>query len=83
MEVSMMANKAKHFVISVKSAAHIFTYECTGAYEAMEAIVDAARTFGFNVDNDDVMESLVSIKNGNLLSRDSFRWSVALKDGEI
>lgn len=72
--------KEKHFVIQIYSANHSFTFECTGMYEALEAITGAATTFNFDVNADEVMFLLVKMKHGEKLSHQNHKWGVSIKD---
>ncbi len=75
--------KERHFVIQIYSANHSFIFECTGMYEALEAITDAATTFNFVVNADEVMCLLVEMKHGKKLSHQNHKWGISLKDGEV
>lgn len=73
----------KHFEIGIQACNHLFTYECTSAAEAYDAIMDASIAFGFEVDMDEVMGVLVDMKRGDALSHQKHHFQIAYRDGEV
>lgn len=72
-----------HFEIQVKTSKFFFSYECTTAYEAYQAIEDAVITFNMNVDMDKMMETLINMKNEKTLSFENKWFIIKWKEGEV
>lgn len=76
----------KHFEIGYHVGNHIFTYSCTTAYEALEALMSIGatdRASGIIGQEDDLMEMLLKFKSGSRLSLHSHRFSIHYVDGEV
>lgn len=76
-------NSMKHFVIGVIGKSCVFEFKCSTAHEAYEAIMDASCGFNIEIDADRIMEKLVEIKNGRMLSHHGCRLSIRFEDGEV
>lgn len=72
-----------HFEINVKAGYHVFTFMCSTAYEAYQAIEDAMITFKMDVDMDKMMQTLMDMKNGNTISSENKWFMIQWKEGEV
>ena len=72
-----MDNK-KYLIVEIKAKNHSFRFECTNISDAYEAISDASEVFDFELDKDSLMECLVKLKIGTLLSSQNARWLVGI-----
>lgn len=74
----------KHFRTFIYTANNYsFERDCTSATEAFRAIIDASDTFKLGIDGDELMEILVDLKKGNLISHEGHGWSVRMGNGEV
>lgn len=53
--------------VFIKSKRYEFSLECVNICEAYAAICEASESFGFELDQEELMVQLVQIKGGNLL----------------
>lgn len=74
----------KHYEICYYIGRHAFTFACTTAHEAYEAMADiAAHDASAHIDLDDIMQSLVSMKHGDQRSFTKAKFSIRYLDGEV
>ena len=75
-----------HFEITYYIGSHAFVYECTTAYEALDALSDIFQhdaTFRGSMDMDKVMETLLEFKRGERLSTQNHRYMIKYLPGEV
>lgn len=77
------SKELKHYELSISASSHEFTYTCSTIYEVLDALADASATFRFEVNLDDVMCILVKMKNGDLLSTESYKYRITVRKGEV
>ena len=77
----------KHFEIIYFVGNHAFTWECTTAYEALEAVSDimAHDNRGHYYDDkmDELMKDIVEMKSGKKLSIECRVFKIRYVDGEV
>ncbi len=75
----------KHFRIQLYIGNTSFEFCCTTMHEAYEAISDIAVTFAdrWDPDMDKIMETLVEMKKGHMLTAENDVCGIAYVDGEI
>lgn len=73
----------KHFVIGLNADSHVFEFECSTIHEAYDAILDAAIAFGFTIDEDEIIEHLVEMKQDNSISYYESKWFMRVADDEV
>ena len=72
-----------HYEVEICSKSYIFVFKCSTMYEALEAVVDAGETFGFEVDTNKLMIDLVEMEQGNKISFSGHRYGIKNKAGEV
>ena len=72
-----------HFVLGIDTKYHEFEFASTSIFEILEALDDAATTFGFELDRVDAMKKLVAMEEGKTLSTQNNRYSIRRKAGEV
>lgn len=76
----------KHFVITTKIGHTEFTYSCGTAYEALNAIVDIyeanSHPLPLSLDRDELMEMLLEMKKGKLLTRQTVLYTVTYESAK-
>ncbi len=65
-----------HYDVEVYAKNHVFTFQCTTIYEALEAVVDAGNTFKFEVDANAVMVKLVKMETKGLISFENHKFGM-------
>lgn len=78
-----MESYAKHFEIDYRVIDHLFTYRCTTAYEALDAIASIKAASGKDINMDEMMEILIAMKNNKLLTHHNAAYSIRYIDGEV
>lgn len=75
----------KHFRIGLFVGDTSFEYRCTTMHEAYEAISDITVKFNdrYAPGMDEVMETLVEMKNGRTLTVENRLYGIAYVDGEV
>lgn len=73
----------KHYVISLMTATCTFDYKCISINEAYNAVLELSVAYGIRVKRDEVMETLVHMKEGDLLSYKSADIMIIARDGEV
>lgn len=76
----------KHFEIGYHVGNHLFTYVCTTAYEALEALMSIGavdRASGIIGKEDEIMALLLDMKNGTLLTHHAYKYTIRYVDGEV
>ncbi len=74
-----------HYEIIVSNGHYPLTYKCSTMSEAY-GCMEALRTgllFDGAIDLDEVMETLVKMKNGERLSTKNYRYSISVVEGEV
>ena len=75
--IDIAGSKDKTFEVQIITKNHTFVFRCLTAYEALEAVLDAAKAFGFKIDDtDSLMNTLIEMKNGRLISTETARWGI-------
>jgi hypothetical protein len=75
-----------HFEITYYVGSHPFIYECTTAYEALDAMSDIFQRepiFKNSVDMDKIMETLLELKAGKKLSTSNHKYMIKYLPGEV
>ena len=72
-----------HYEVEICSKSHVFVFKCSTMYEALEAVVDAGITFGFEVDTNKLMIDLVEMEQGGKISFSRHRYGIKKKAGEV
>ena len=72
----------KKYKVTILGNKYEFALETGNIAEALEAVIDAATTFDFNIDKEDVMETLVTMKTGNKISTKTGRYKIEVVKAE-
>jgi len=66
----------KHFRVTIWAESYGFERECDTISEAYDALQSASAEFKIRMDLNDVMEKLVSMKNGTTISTQTDMYSI-------
>ena len=75
-----------HFEITYFIGSHSFTYMCTTAYEALDALADIFQhepMFRGAVDMDHIMSLLLDMKSGKTISTENHKYMIKYVSGEV
>ncbi len=75
--------EGRYFELSVRTKRYDFKL-CTNKMNVvLDALEEASINFNFDVDLDEIIELLCEMKNGRKNSTETFRYRIAVRDGEI
>lgn len=76
----------KHYEIMVSNGHYPLWYKCSTiaeAYGCMEELTSWVPHIGNNLDLDQLMELLVQMKNGKVLSHEAHGYRISVQEGEV
>ncbi len=74
----------KHYVLSlIVSQGITFEFKSSAINEIYDALIAASEKFGFEVNKDERMDTLVQMKNGQALSISFDDFSIYVGEGEV
>ena len=74
----------KHYEITIANGHYPLTYKCSTIAEAFGCLMEVSSWASHvRIDPDGIMETLVSIMHGELLSHEACGYRIDVKEGEV
>lgn len=77
------SNIPHHYIVSVKGERHDFEYTCSTIYEVLDAVMDGAESFGYEVKTTKLMIMLASMEQEDIRYLSTKGYSIRWAAGEV